>query len=64
MTGKALLDRIQTEKAASVFENPYGPEEAETARRRYAGLIEGILAPGFPRNGFSGNPQGVGIIFP
>ncbi|MFP3042001.1 galactokinase [Treponema primitia] len=43
MTGKALLEAIQTTKAAGIFEDLYGPGQAETARRRYTGLIEGIL---------------------
>ncbi|GHT84716.1 galactokinase [Spirochaetia bacterium] len=47
MTGKRLLDAIQSAKAAPIFEELYGPGGVETARRRYAGLIEGILE-GFP----------------
>jgi galactokinase len=43
MTGKVLLQAIQTTKAAGVFEDLYGPGQAEPARRRYTGLIEGIL---------------------
>ncbi|MDR2739948.1 MAG: galactokinase [Treponema sp.] len=47
MTGKALLQAVQTTKAAGIFEDLYGPGRAEPARRRYTGLIEGILN-GFP----------------
>jgi galactokinase len=43
MTGKALLQAVQTAKAAGIFEALYGPGQAEPARRRYTGLIEGIL---------------------
>ena len=55
MTGKTLLDSIQTAKATAIFEDLYGPGEAETARRRYTNLIEGLLedAPrGFPGTEF------------
>ena len=53
MTGKTLLEVIQTDKAAPVFENLYGPGNTESARRRYTGLIEGILDPnGFPAADF------------
>ncbi|MDR2078243.1 MAG: galactokinase [Treponema sp.] len=47
MTGKVLLQAVQTAKAAGIFEDLYGPGQAEPARRRYTGLIEGILN-GFP----------------
>ncbi|GHV30029.1 galactokinase [Spirochaetia bacterium] len=53
MTGKILLETMQTAEAAAIFENLYGPASVETARRRYAGLIEGILDPqGFPVKDF------------
>jgi galactokinase len=51
MTGERLLGFIQTGRAASIFEELYGPGAVETARRRYATLIEGILE-GFPETDF------------
>jgi galactokinase len=53
MTGKALIEAIQTSKG--LFEDLYGPSAVEAARRRYAGLVEGILEDspaGFPAAGF------------
>ncbi|GHT55421.1 galactokinase [Spirochaetia bacterium] len=53
MTGKTLLEAIQTVASANIFEDLYGKGTAETARRRYAGLIEGMLNPdGFPVTDF------------
>jgi galactokinase len=49
MTGKTLLKTMQTSRG--IFEELYGPSGVEAARRRYAGLIEGILEDspgGFP----------------
>ncbi|GHV77537.1 galactokinase [Spirochaetia bacterium] len=49
MTAKVLLEAIQSAKAVPIFEDLYGPGKAETAGRRYAGLINGLLDPGaFP----------------
>jgi galactokinase len=48
MTGQALLTTIQT---SGLFEELYGRPAAEAARRRYAGLVEGLLEDspkGFP----------------
>ncbi|GHV80040.1 galactokinase [Spirochaetia bacterium] len=45
MTGKTLLEAIQTAAAARIFEDLYGPGTAETAGRRYAALIEGMDFP-------------------
>jgi galactokinase len=42
MHGKTLLNRLGAE-AAQVFETLYGAEGVEPARRRYLGLIEGML---------------------
>jgi galactokinase len=53
MTGKALLAAIQSSRG--IFEELYGPSAVETARLRYAGLIEGLLEDspgGFPRADF------------
>ncbi|GHV88392.1 galactokinase [Spirochaetia bacterium] len=53
MTGKTLLEAIKTAGAAAIFEDLYGTGTAETARRRYAALIEGILDPqAFPLTDF------------
>jgi galactokinase len=49
MTGKALLRAIQA--SGGIFEELYGPSSVEPERRRYAGLVEGILEDspgGFP----------------
>ena len=49
MTGKTLLKAIQG--SADIFEELYGPSGVESARRRYAGLVEGLLEDspgGFP----------------
>jgi galactokinase len=42
MTGKALLENLKGPEAGGIFETLYGPGGVEEARRRYAGLIEGI----------------------
>ena len=55
MTGKELLDRINSPKASELFSSLYGAEGLDAARRRYCRLIEEFLcdAPGaFPRNEF------------
>jgi galactokinase len=46
MTGKELLDYINTPKATELFSSLYGAENIDEARLRYGGLIEG-LAHGF-----------------
>jgi galactokinase len=52
MTGKELLEQIKTDKAAEIFQKLYGPEGLEEARRRYAGLIEGLIGIGDAPKGF------------
>jgi len=48
MTGRELLDRINTPKAAELFSSLYGAEGVDAARLRYGNLIEGLI------HGFSG----------
>jgi galactokinase len=55
MTGKELLEQLKTDKASEILQKLYGPEGLESARQRYAGLIEGLMrdAPeGFPVRDF------------
>jgi galactokinase len=55
MTGKALLEAVQSAKAEKVFTELYGPEEVAAARNRYKELVEGILdngPNGFPARNF------------
>jgi len=48
MTGKELLDSINTSKVTDVFSSLYGAENVDAARQRYGQLIEGLM------HGFSG----------
>jgi galactokinase len=48
MTGRELLDSINSPKAAKWFSSLYGAESVEAARLRYGHLIEGFM------HGFSG----------
>jgi galactokinase len=53
MTGKTLLEALQSSRG--IFEDLYGPSLAEAARRRYIGLVEGIMEDspgGFPAADF------------
>ena len=43
MTGRELLDRINTPKAAELFSSLYGAESVDAARLRYGHLIEGLM---------------------
>ncbi|MDR2102831.1 MAG: galactokinase, partial [Treponema sp.] len=55
MTGQELLEHLKTDTAAETLQKLYGPEGLESARRRYADLIEGLIrnAPeGFPLRDF------------
>ena len=59
MTGKALLDRLNSQKAAELFSSLYGKDEVDAARRRYAGLVEGFLSGAFPPGEF---PEAAGEL--
>jgi len=50
MTGRELLDRINTPKAAELFSSLYGAEGVDAARLRYGHLIEGLT--NFPGDEF------------
>jgi galactokinase len=53
MTGKTLLKTIP--RSGTVFKELYGPLAVESAQRRYAGLVEGLLEDspeGFPQAEF------------
>jgi galactokinase len=55
MTGKELLGCLDTARAADVFTKLYGAEGVESAGKRYASLIEGMLkntADWFPLTDF------------
>ncbi len=47
MTINALLERFKTPEAAGIFENLYGLEQVDAARKRYEALTEGLMK-GFP----------------
>jgi len=46
MTGRELLDNINSSKATELFSSLYGAEGVDAARLRYGDLIEGLI--GFP----------------
>jgi galactokinase len=51
VNGKALLERLNTSRAAEIFTSLYGANETGAAKHRYASLIEGLLLDspqGFP----------------
>jgi galactokinase len=55
MTGKELIDSLNSPKAEGLFASLYGTSETGAARQRYRSLIEGLLLDGkdgFPRNEF------------
>ena len=43
MTGKELLDKVNTPKAAELLLSLYGAEDVDSARLRYSHLIEGLM---------------------
>jgi len=43
MTGRELLERINTQKAAELFSSLYGAEGVDAAKLRYGHLIEGLM---------------------
>jgi len=51
MTGRELLDRINTQKAVELFSSLYGAECVDAARLRYGRLIEGLIQD-FPSEEF------------
>jgi galactokinase len=62
MTGKELLQSMNSPRTDDLFAALYGPAETPGARRRYTALIEGFLndAPeGFPRTEF---PEAAGDL--
>ncbi len=50
MTVNALLEIFQSPKAAGIFENLYGTDQVDAARKRYVSLAEGLMQ-GFPGSG-------------
>jgi galactokinase len=62
MTGKELLEGLDSDRAADVFTKLYGAGGVDGARKRYASLIEGMLkntADWFPRTDF---PEAAGDL--
>jgi galactokinase len=55
MTGKRLLESLNSPRASEIFEELYGPHETAEARSRYAGLVEGLeeIPRDFPHRDFS-----------
>jgi len=52
MTGRELLDSINTPKAVELFSSLYGAESVDAARLRYGHIIEGLMH-NFPSDEFS-----------
>ena len=50
MTGKELLDRLNSPQATELFSSLYGTDEVATARLRYRHLIEGLLQDFSPQD--------------
>jgi len=51
VTGKELLDCLNSSISTDIFSSLYGDDEVDTARQRYRRLIEGLLQD-FPRKDF------------
>jgi galactokinase len=65
MTGKEILNSLNTQKAGDLFSSLYGETEVDSARRRYSRLIEEFIldAPnGFPHAEYPENSGEVRIF--
>ncbi|MDR1802942.1 MAG: galactokinase family protein, partial [Treponema sp.] len=51
MTGKEILDHLNSHASTELFSSLYGDDEVDAARQRYRHLIEGLLSD-FPREDF------------
>ena len=51
MTGKEILEHLNSHDSTELFTSLYGDDEVDAARQRYRSLIEGLLSD-FPREDF------------